>query len=98
LGRSATTLSGGETQRIKIATELSRLQRARHTVYLLGAPTRGLHLADVERLLGSLGMLVDAGYAVLLIEHYLGMIKTPEQVAACWASHTARFLKVRLRG
>jgi excinuclease ABC subunit A len=80
LGQSATTLSGGEAQRIKIATELSKLQRSKHSLYILDEPTTGLHLSDIERLLQSLNQLVDAGHTVLLIEHHMDVIKTADHV------------------
>jgi predicted nucleotidyltransferase len=64
----------------KIATELSTLQRSKHTLYILDEPTTGLHLADVEKLLVALNRLVDAGHTVLLIEHHLDVIKTADHV------------------
>jgi excinuclease ABC subunit A len=77
LGQSATTLSGGEAQRVKLATELSRRSNGK-TLYILDEPTTGLHFADTHKLLEMLQRLVEAGDTVLVIEHNLDVIKTAD--------------------
>ncbi len=79
LGQSATTFSGGEAQRIKLATELSRRATGK-TLYILDEPTTGLHFADIDRLLKVLNMLVDQGNTVLIIEHNLDVIKSVDWI------------------
>jgi excinuclease ABC subunit A len=79
LGQAATTLSGGEAQRVKLSTELSRRATGR-TLYILDEPTTGLHFADIERLIGVLNQLVDQGNTVVIIEHNLDVIKTADWI------------------
>jgi len=115
LGQSATTLSGGEAQRVKLSRELSK-RGTGQTLYILDEPTTGLHFADIQQLLAVLHQLRDQGNTIVVIEHNLDVIKTadwivdlgpeggggggqilvsgtPETVAECEQSHTARFLK-----
>ncbi len=118
LGQSSTTLSGGESQRVKLATELAKRDTGQ-TIYILDEPTTGLHFEDIRVLMGVLNKLVDRGNTVIVIEHNLDVIKladyiidmgpeggkgggvmlacgTPEEVAQCKESHTAKYLREEL--
>jgi excinuclease ABC subunit A len=79
LGQPAPTLSGGEAQRVKLASELQRRSTGR-TIYVLDEPTTGLHFEDIRKLLGVLGRLVDGGNTVIVIEHNLDVIKTADWI------------------
>ena len=79
LGQPAPTLSGGEAQRVKLATELAKRSTG-HTMYILDEPTTGLHFEDVRKLMTVLGRLVDQGNTVLIIEHNLDVIKTADWI------------------
>ena len=79
LGQPATTFSGGEAQRIKVASELSRRSKGK-TLYILDDPTTGLHSADVKRLLAILNQLVEGGNSMVIIEHNLDVIKTADHI------------------
>ena len=115
LGQPLSTLSGGESQRIKLAAYLGRDGKA-HTLFIFDEPTTGLHLHDIQRLISAFGRLVERGHSLLVVEHNLEVVKcadwvidlgpeggdeggyvvacgTPEDIAACAASHTGRYLK-----
>ena len=119
IGQSSTTLSGGEAQRVKLATELAKRSTGK-TIYILDEPTTGLHTEDVAKLVTILQRIVEGGNTVVVIEHNLDLIKTadyiidlgpeggdgggtvvatgtPEEVAACEASYTGRFLREKLQ-
>jgi excinuclease ABC subunit A len=79
IGQAATTLSGGEAQRVKLATELGKTATG-HTLYMLDEPTTGLHFADIQNLLNVLNRLADMGNTVLVIEHNLDVIKCADWI------------------
>jgi excinuclease ABC subunit A len=79
LGQPATTLSGGEAQRVKLSSELAKRSTG-HTIYILDEPTTGLHFEDIRKLLAVLSRLVDQGNTVIVIEHNLDVIKTADHI------------------
>ena len=97
LGQPATTLSGGEAQRVKLSSELQKRSTGR-TVYVLDEPTTGLHFEDIRKLLGVLSSLVDKGNTVLVIEHNLDVIKTSDWIIDMGPEGGSRGGMVDLRG
>jgi len=97
LGQQATTLSGGEAQRVKLSTELSKRSTGR-TIYILDEPTTGLHFADISLLLGVLNRLVERGNTVVVIEHNLDVIKTADRIIDLGPEGGARGGRVVARG
>src|SRR5258705_6874800 len=97
LGQPATTLSGGEAQRVKLSTELSRRATGR-TLYVLDEPTTGLHFADVEKLLEVLHRLVETGNTIVVIEHNLDVIKTADWIVDLGPQGGARGGEIVARG
>jgi excinuclease ABC subunit A len=121
LGQSSSTLSGGESQRVKLAFYLGQEKSGEKMLFIFDEPTTGLHFHDISKLMKSLNALVDHGHSVILIEHNVEVIKcadwvidlgpeggekggyvvfegTPEQLAQCETSYTAKFIKAKIAG
>jgi excinuclease ABC subunit A len=80
LGQPAPSLSGGESQRIKLAKELGKLKKLKDNLYIMDEPTVGLHMEDIQKLLKTINRLVDAGNTVIVIEHHLDVIKSADYI------------------
>jgi excinuclease ABC subunit A len=80
LGQRATTLSGGEAQRVKLSYELAKIKKGSHNLYILDEPTTGLHMADIQRMLDVINRLVDGGHTVIVIEHNIDVMKAADYI------------------
>jgi excinuclease ABC subunit A len=121
LGQSSSTLSGGESQRVKLAYYLAQEKSSEKILFIFDEPTTGLHFHDINKLMKSLNALVEHGHSVILIEHNVEVIKcadwvidlgpeggdrggyvvfegTPEKLAECPESYTARYLRLKVKG